>query len=173
MPPPLRVGVDVLNIVSRHGQSSHSLCPVAYAWLYCSSAARFASTAITPSGHSTSPTSLTRSPANLGPRNIPEPSTPHPNTRPTQIQIKQQRVRSRGGQNLTERWARLERSLRGKEGYEAKIDTLIDQVDHISTNATSSTTHPRTFHGLLLPERPSEPQSDGKPTPSSQGSHCM
>lgn len=170
MPPPLRVavnGLDVLAIASRHVSGAQSLYPLVSTWPRCVLAARFASSTVTSSGQSSqpSPTSLTRSPANLDPRAIPEPTAPRPNTRLTQIQIEQQRLRSRGGQNLTERWARLERSLRGKEGYEAKIDTLIDQSGDASADATRSAafkTKQRTFHGLVLPEKPREPQSDGK-----------
>lgn len=183
MPPLLRVavngaGFDVLNVASRHTQGSHSLYSLGCAWLYCFSAARFASTTVASSGQSSppSPTSLTGSPGNLSPRTTSKPTAPRPNVRPTQIQIEQQLLRSRGGQNLTERWARLERSLRGKEGYEAKIDTLIHQADNVSADATRSSaskTEPRTIHGLLLPERPREPQSDGKPASPSKWSRCM
>jgi len=87
----------------------------------------------------------------------------------------------RGGQNLTERWRRLERSLRGKEAYGAQRDALVDQaedasgVDHLGAAGEVSSSGvmskgtgegkgkgkgPRTFRGLVLPEAPKEPQSD-------------
>ena len=172
MLPPLRVavnGLDVIHVASHHAGDLWFLCLIGSAWPRRLSAARLASTRITSSGQSSqpSPTSLTRSPENLGPRATPEPTAPRPNTRLTQIQIEQQRLRSRGGQNLTERWARLERSLRGKGGYEDKIDTLVDQAGNASADATrgaASKTNQRTFHGLVLPEKPREPQSDGELT---------
>ncbi|TFY53131.1 hypothetical protein EVJ58_g9622 [Rhodofomes roseus] len=170
MCPPLRVAVNFLDVLSAAPIHAHRLrlsLLVTRGGRRRSVAARSASTATTSSGQSTppSPTSLTESPTNLDPSAAPEPSAPRPNTLPTQIQIEQQRLRSRGGQNLTARWKRLERSLRGKGGYEARRDTLIEQADHASADAemsTLSTNAPRTrtFYGLALPERPKEPQSD-------------
>ncbi|KZT70430.1 hypothetical protein DAEQUDRAFT_764605 [Daedalea quercina L-15889] len=157
--------LDVLRVAFHHAQRSGSLGLVDPSWLCRSSATRSASTATTSSGQVTqpSPTSLTESPPNLDTSVTPESSAPRPNTLPTQIQIEQQRVRSRGGQNLTARWARLERSLRGKGGYEARRDTLIEQADHASAEAeriTSSKPTQQMFYGLVLPEKPREPEAD-------------
>ncbi|KAJ4478631.1 oxidoreductase-like protein [Lentinula edodes] len=68
----------------------------------------------------------------------------------------------RGGQNLSERYIRLEKSLRGKEALEAEYENL-----HRSTltgpsagkNAVADNTDD-TFRGLVIPEKPREPQSD-------------
>ncbi|KAH9917299.1 uncharacterized protein B0H18DRAFT_1034830 [Fomitopsis serialis] len=155
--------LDVLSTATYHAHLARSSLSVAQLCSRCYSPARSASTATTSSGQSTSPTSLTESPANLDTTAASKFTAPRPNTLPTQIQIEQQRLRSRGGQNLTARWSRLERSLRGKEGYEARRDTLIEQADHASADAERSAASekaPRTFLGLVLPEKPKEPQSD-------------
>lgn len=110
-----------------------------------------------------SPTSLTQSPTNLDSNALLEPTAPLPNSLPTQIRIQRQKDRWRGGQNLSERWHRLERSLRGKEAYGAHRDTLVDQTEdaeHADGSAASLNIGPPTFHGLVVPEKPKEPQSD-------------
>ncbi|KAJ4485712.1 oxidoreductase-like protein [Lentinula aciculospora] len=69
----------------------------------------------------------------------------------------------RGGQNLSERYIRLEKSLRGKEALETEYEDL-----HRSTLTGPSLTRkqladgqPRdTFRGIIIPEKPKEPQSD-------------
>lgn len=74
-----------------------------------------------------------------------------------------QQQSQRGGQNLTERYVRLEKSLRGKEALEAKYgdlqrSTLSGPKDAMSLSAGKAVD---IFRGIVIPEKPREPQSDG------------
>ncbi|KAI0944949.1 hypothetical protein AcV7_001612 [Taiwanofungus camphoratus] len=111
-----------------------------------------------------SPASLTRTPANLTPSSFPASTAPRPNTLPRHVQIQQQKFPQRGGQNLTSRWRRLERSLRGKEAYGAQRQGLVDQAEGAGAvdvaGAGGKGKELRTFMGLVIPDKPKEPQSD-------------
>ncbi|EMD34837.1 hypothetical protein CERSUDRAFT_140517 [Gelatoporia subvermispora B] len=68
----------------------------------------------------------------------------------------------RGGQNLSARYRRLERMLRGKEAYtqraeDAKqtVEAVARQEDGVDERGTK-----RTFMGFTIPEEPKPPESD-------------
>ncbi|KAF9500645.1 hypothetical protein BDN71DRAFT_1381678 [Pleurotus eryngii] len=72
---------------------------------------------------------------------------------------------TRGGQNLSLRYARLERSLRGKEGFQKELDELAwaSKVQtHPPASATSSKDGSLMFRGFFVPEKPRPPAADGK-----------
>ncbi|KAJ7488292.1 oxidoreductase-like protein [Mycena latifolia] len=63
---------------------------------------------------------------------------------------------TRGGQNLSLRYRRLEKSLRGKEALQQDIRAREAEVaDTPGTNATSGY-----FHGFKIPQRPKPPEFD-------------
>ncbi|KAI0084712.1 oxidoreductase-like protein [Irpex rosettiformis] len=66
---------------------------------------------------------------------------------------------TRGGQNLTDRYRRLEKSLRGKGTYQKDITELAEEA---ATLSKSHKTGPgtRTFMGFVVPEEPKPPASD-------------
>ncbi|TDL24570.1 hypothetical protein BD410DRAFT_786079 [Rickenella mellea] len=68
---------------------------------------------------------------------------------------------SRSSQNLTDRYKRLERSLRGKEAYTKQL-LDIDADSEGSREPPSSLPRkgPRKFRGFVIPERPTEPKAD-------------
>jgi hypothetical protein len=70
---------------------------------------------------------------------------------------------SRGGQNLTERHKRLEKSLRGKEAYTSESDELKHSTLTGPSTGTGGTIEPKIefFHGLTIPHKPKEPADDG------------
>ena len=78
----------------------------------------------------------------------------------------------RGGQNLSQRYRRLERSIRGKTVYGREIQDLertgkdSDVSPGSGTLVFSSTAAPtrRTFKGFVIPERPKPPADDGLST---------
>lgn len=79
----------------------------------------------------------------------------------------------RGGQNLSERYQRLERSLRGKEVLVKELGELAPRLasnygENSQSHAIkmSSSLPPKKkdvemFHGLEVPQEPREPQSEG------------
>lgn len=71
---------------------------------------------------------------------------------------------TRGGQNLSLRYRRLEQSLRGKEALQRDIfarepDIAADFRDSSPTTHTGETKH--YFHGRKIPQQPKPPESDG------------
>ena len=71
---------------------------------------------------------------------------------------------TRGGQDLSKRYQRLERALRGKEAYGKEIEDLSSEVNplHRSSEATylpRNTTN--TFMGFVVPEEPQPPGPEG------------
>ncbi|KAL6306073.1 hypothetical protein BKA93DRAFT_730170 [Sparassis latifolia] len=99
------------------------------------------------------------------------PSKPIP---PTVCVIQQWKYPTRGGQNLSERYARLERSLRGKEAYGARIEVLrVEAEGAVGIMAERSEEESarrlgggasgkrvQTFKGLVIPEEPRAPESE-------------
>lgn len=74
---------------------------------------------------------------------------------------------SRGGQNLSARYERLERSLRGKELYSKEITAYAAEganISNLQSNATRSILRrePMVFQGLTIPEAPRPPEADGE-----------
>jgi hypothetical protein len=81
----------------------------------------------------------------------------------------------RGGQNLSERYQRLERSLRGKEVLVKDIGELMphlvtdyeEKSKSNSVKVSSPSLSPKKgvemFHGFEVPQEPREPESDGVP----------
>lgn len=71
---------------------------------------------------------------------------------------------ARGGQNLTDRYKRLENSLRGKEAISAELSDLTH--NNLSTssgaNISASRRPGRMFRGFEIPEEPKPPADDGK-----------
>ncbi|THV07290.1 hypothetical protein K435DRAFT_833642 [Dendrothele bispora CBS 962.96] len=80
------------------------------------------------------------------------------------LSFKHRKKPSRGGQNLSERYKRLEKSLRGKEAYAFDADvlkqpTLTGPASGKPTKPGSSSTA-QLFQGLTIPEKPEEPADD-------------
>lgn len=80
--------------------------------------------------------------------------------------VKRIKLPSRGGQNLSDRYVRLEKSLRGKEARMKHIDE--SPVYPTATKDKESLVPLvrrgpvlRTFKGLVIPERPKPPEEDG------------
>ncbi|KAK7463470.1 hypothetical protein VKT23_006819 [Stygiomarasmius scandens] len=70
---------------------------------------------------------------------------------------------SRGGQNFTDRYKRLEKSLRGKDAYASESDELRQSTLTGPTSGNSSPGSPSSsvlFHGLTIPDKPQEPADD-------------
>ncbi|KAL5476726.1 hypothetical protein ACEPAI_2912 [Sanghuangporus weigelae] len=82
---------------------------------------------------------------------------------------------SRGGQDLGNRYVRLERSLRGKEGYQREIEEFRDEEESLNANASAvdkkekgdanvvkrrKGKQPLMFMGYTIPEAPKPPGPD-------------
>ena len=68
----------------------------------------------------------------------------------------------RGGQNLSQRYERLEKSLRGKEAYGKEIQQLTQKSGTIQSPAEARRGGgARTFMGFVVPEEPKPPGPDG------------
>lgn len=78
---------------------------------------------------------------------------------------------SHGGQNLSERYARLERTIRGKEEYTHDIENYekMGSVSGQSDNVIRNLKAPVMYRGFVVPEEPISPQDDGM----SSCSHCI
>ena len=73
---------------------------------------------------------------------------------------------SRGGQNLSARYKRLEKSRRGKEIYSQEIKDLVEGQNGPSPLQTVAVRQARrkipvAFHGFVIPEAPRPPEPDG------------
>uniref|UniRef100_A0A8H7XP94 Oxidoreductase-like domain-containing protein n=1 Tax=Psilocybe cubensis TaxID=181762 RepID=A0A8H7XP94_PSICU len=66
---------------------------------------------------------------------------------------------ARGGQNLSDRYIRLEKSLRGKDTISREIDGLV-HPDPESPRSRRSQDPVRLFHGYVVPEEPKPPADD-------------
>ena len=66
----------------------------------------------------------------------------------------------RGGQNLSDRYRRLEKSLRGKGTYQKDITHLAEEGATLSEPRKTGPGQ-RTFMGFVVPEEPKPPASDG------------
>ncbi|PSR78582.1 hypothetical protein PHLCEN_2v7329 [Hermanssonia centrifuga] len=68
----------------------------------------------------------------------------------------------RGGQNLSQRYERLEKSLRGKGTYQQAISQLSHEAASPLTPSARRTKDKREiFMGLVVPEEPKPPGPDG------------
>ncbi|KAL0564730.1 hypothetical protein V5O48_017308 [Marasmius crinis-equi] len=67
---------------------------------------------------------------------------------------------TRGGQNLSNRYARLELSLRGKTALESQKEEFERSTLAGPATTASSTTNVQTFRGIVVPMKPREPASD-------------
>ncbi|GLB38963.1 putative oxidoreductase-like protein, N-terminal [Lyophyllum shimeji] len=76
------------------------------------------------------------------------------------------RIRRSLGRNLSERYKRLEKSLRQKQGLRRDIDDLASSSSPLATPAvanavtTAPERRPETFHGLVIPKEPEPPRDD-------------
>ena len=94
---------------------------------------------------------------------------PHPSASSSSTPAPVTRLKhpTRGGQNLSGRYVRLERALRGKEAYEKEIDELEEEEESTRTEADvkgkgrAMGTAPFVFHGYTIPEEPKPPGPDG------------
>lgn len=71
---------------------------------------------------------------------------------------------ARGGQNLSDRYLRLEKSLRGREALSKELDGYLQSSSSISavTQSNSRSSKPiQVFHGFEIPEEPNPPGDDG------------
>lgn len=75
--------------------------------------------------------------------------------------VKRQQIKHghRGGQNLGERYKRLERSLRGKEALREERDNGSERGKLTGTRIPREVV---VFRGVEIPKIPHPPQSDGK-----------
>ncbi|KAF7343845.1 hypothetical protein MSAN_01965800 [Mycena sanguinolenta] len=64
---------------------------------------------------------------------------------------------TRGGQNLSARYRRLEQSLRGKEALQRDI---LSQEPASQSTSTTRTSEANYFRGMKIPQQPKPPQSD-------------
>ncbi|KAJ7484791.1 oxidoreductase-like protein [Mycena galericulata] len=73
---------------------------------------------------------------------------------------------TRGGQNLTLRYRRLEQSLRGKEALQRGMRARESETkyqeppDFAEESGVAATKDAKYFHGFEIPTRPKEPESD-------------
>lgn len=67
---------------------------------------------------------------------------------------------SRGGQNLTLRYRRLEKMVRGKEVRAQHIEKLPGAGAAVAQTPAAASGL-KTFHGLMVPEEPTPPEPDG------------
>lgn len=66
------------------------------------------------------------------------------------------------GQNLADRYVRLENSLREKQALQTNINSLRDESIHQQESLpTAAPKKGNIFRGLVVPEKPAEPASDG------------
>jgi hypothetical protein len=70
---------------------------------------------------------------------------------------------TRGGQNLTDRHRRLEKSLRGKEARLKQIDDLPRSLTSAQPSSVPKRPALNTFQGFVIPEQPKPPEPDGTP----------
>ena len=69
----------------------------------------------------------------------------------------------RGGQNLSNRYARLELSLRGKTALGTQKEELEKNATAGPPRSTLGTASgAQTFRGIVIPRKPREPASDGE-----------
>ena len=122
---------------------------------------------------------------------------PHPSA--SSVPLDRLKHPSRGGQNLTNRYSRLERALRGKEEYQREIEDFRDEeaswaasgdpgakarASGESLGAGGSNTseeevnvvkrkrkRPFVFMGHTIPEAPEPPGPDGEPSRQSSGNY--
>ncbi|KAK7678682.1 hypothetical protein QCA50_018264 [Cerrena zonata] len=86
----------------------------------------------------------------------------------TPLAIDSHKYPSRGGQNLSLRFRRLERSLRGKGAYKQEISELQDAEGAIVDNTTDGAQQalkgrknkPQMFLGFVIPDEPKPPADD-------------
>ncbi|KIY71955.1 hypothetical protein CYLTODRAFT_344983 [Cylindrobasidium torrendii FP15055 ss-10] len=64
------------------------------------------------------------------------------------------------GQNLADRYVRLENALREKQALRTNIDSLRDESIHQQETQAAAPKKGNTFRGLIVPEKPAEPASD-------------
>ncbi|KDR72488.1 hypothetical protein GALMADRAFT_252584 [Galerina marginata CBS 339.88] len=68
---------------------------------------------------------------------------------------------ARGGQNLSDRYVRLENSLRGKEAFSKELKDLTHSGSSIPVARIGSKKAVESFHGFEVPEEPKMPADDG------------
>jgi hypothetical protein len=78
--------------------------------------------------------------------------------------IRKQREAGRlGGQNLSERYVRLAKSLKGKGVYLGGFDVpSTTSKESFNYEHTVKPSTGATFHGFVIPDPPAEPSSEGK-----------
>jgi Oxidoreductase-like protein, N-terminal len=84
------------------------------------------------------------------------------------VAMQSQRRPSRGGQDLTHRYRRLEKSIREKNALSQNIADLSSPrpVPNVRpSSATANTDQLRLFRGMPVPQEPKPPDSDGKLVP--------
>lgn len=64
-------------------------------------------------------------------------------------------------QNLSERYKRLEQSLRGNESRLSEIDDRSTSSYSVTISKSKSKPSQRVYHGLIVPEAPKPPEPDG------------
>lgn len=80
---------------------------------------------------------------------------------PSSTPVARHRRPNRSGQNLSERYRRLEKMLRGKEEYAMKSD-INEGTTRFTSELRTSSRNPETFMGFIIPEEPREPAADGE-----------
>jgi hypothetical protein len=69
---------------------------------------------------------------------------------------------TRGGQNLSERYRRLEKSLRGKESRARTSDINEPHTQILQPSPPDAQDTVKTFRGLMIPDEPKAPEPDGE-----------
>ncbi|KAH8101873.1 oxidoreductase-like protein [Cristinia sonorae] len=78
----------------------------------------------------------------------------------SQTEVARKKHAVRGGQNLSSRYDRLEKSLRGKEGYDQRIADLKEEGSSLSSSGQTASVKKNTFMGFVIPEKPKPPADD-------------
>lgn len=75
--------------------------------------------------------------------------------------LKPSRRPARGGQNLSERYKRLENAVRGREALTRSLEDLSNEAVQGRTIPTVSSIAIPIFHGFQVPQKPKPPADDG------------
>ena len=94
-----------------------------------------------------------------------------PTSRPVpSLHVDERKYPSRGGQNLTQRFQRLERSFRGKDAYKQEITELKEDAEGTTVDLATEDTQKsiqgrknkaQMFMGFVIPDEPKPPADDG------------
>jgi hypothetical protein len=94
-------------------------------------------------------------------------TTTQPARLSSRLAVEQQRQSQKGGQNLGERYQRLENSIREKYALSHNIEELSTQQPKlVSQKGLKYQKNAQIFRGFVVPEKPKPPEPDGAHFPS-------